>query len=240
MQNTTRIYFKLNTFKLISNFKFKISNLKYKPQNILQVRQISKKEGGAGFSLIELIVVLAILLIIIGVTVDIFISMVWHQKRILEEQELLNQTSYVMEYMSKQLRTAVKATNISCLSTTGYVYELTQCPPDPSQPCNGVKFINSLDNNYCTEFFLDTTTDPANPTLKETKSIFPSQSLLSNKFKINYSRFILDGNKNLQFTSDTDSVQPRITILLDVQTRTAGNQQKKIIQTTVSQRNLIR
>ena len=193
-----------------------------------------------GFSLIELVVVLSIFLIIMGVTVDIFLSVVRSQKRILEEQELLNQISYAVEYMSTGLRMAKKAPDDSCFGsgTTGRVYELTHCLNGVLQPCNGIKFINSLDNNACTEIFLDESVNPVTPPLVEVKNGGSPANLLSNKFKIEGGNFIINGDKTIHSISDADLVQPRVTILLNVQTQSPGNQQKKIIQTTISQRNL--
>ena len=52
----------------------------------------------------EVVVSLAVFFIIIGIAVDIFISVVQGQRRVLEEQELLNQTSYAIEYMSTAIK----------------------------------------------------------------------------------------------------------------------------------------
>lgn len=191
----------------------------------------SKKSDG--FTLVELVVVLVIFVIIIDVTIAIFISIIKQQKRILTEQELLNQTSYLTEYMSRSLRGAKKDTTGSCLKdgvTTypGYFYLLTHPTATFYQ---GVKFISRTDD--CKEFFLDT-----DGVFKEKKNSLPPQNILSSKFNIKYSRFIINGNKTLLGASEADSVQPRLTILLDVQSGSLGNQQEKIIQTTVSLRNL--
>ncbi len=53
--------------------------------------------------MIELIVVMAVFLLIIGGAVGIFISIIGSQRRLLYEQELLNQTSYIEEHISKVL-----------------------------------------------------------------------------------------------------------------------------------------
>src|SRR5438132_555205 len=100
-----------------------------------------------GFTLIELVVVLAIFLILVGAMVDVFISIVGNQKRILQEQEILNQASYVLEYMSTALKAAVKDPDGTCLGTAGYIYLLTHCDNGPSEPCNGIKFINQSNSN---------------------------------------------------------------------------------------------
>ena len=196
------------------------------------------RESGAGFTLIEVVFVLVIFLIIVGAAVDIFVSIIQHQKRILVEQELLNQTSYVTEYVSKALRMAVKSKNATCLTNRGYFYELTHCPNGTLEACNGIKFINQSDNDACLEFFLDDTTDPLNPVFSQIKNGGPAQNLLSDIFDINRVKFVINGNQALHATTSSDLVQPRVTMLFDVITKESKNPQQKIIQTTVSIRNL--
>lgn len=192
-----------------------------------------------GFTMIELIFSMAMFLIILGVTLDIFISIVQQQERILAEQELLSQASYAIEYMSRALRVAAKDPTGTCLGSAGDVYLLTHCSFNGSA-CGGIKFINALDNNACEEFFLDTAGNPSNPTLKFTADDNESdgQSLISDTYKINTLGFIINGNPSLASASSTDTIQPRITMLLNIQTQNLSTPIDKIIQTTVSQRNL--
>lgn len=206
-----------------------------------------------GFTLIELVVVMAVFLFVIGASISIFISIIQHQKRILAEQELLNQTSYVIEYMSKALRMAKADKTGDCLaddlgvSHPGYVYLLTK-PDSASGFYRGIKFINQTDNNACQEFFMDNSGEIS--ILKENKSYVPyilqSQdkaiALLSEKIKINSIRFGLNGFdggiRGENYVSEQDPSQPRITILLDVESGSGASKASKKIQTTVSRRNL--
>ncbi len=205
-------------------------SVKFKNQQKNACTLLSKNH--AGFTLVELIVVVAIFFVIIGVTFDILISTVQRQKSVLGGQELLSQTSYVMEYVSKGLRVAIKDPDGTCLGTTGYIYLLTHFNAT-SGFYEGVKFINQSDNNACQEFFLD-----IDGVLKQIKNGSAPQNILSDKFKVKYARFIVNSDKTLHIASSSDLIQPKITILLDIQTQTPGSQQEKIIQTTVSQRNL--
>ncbi|MDO8530213.1 MAG: type II secretion system protein [bacterium] len=186
-----------------------------------------------GFSLIELVVVLAIFVFIIDVTTIIFISVVKQQKRILVEQELLSQGSYAIEYMSRSVRGAVEdETGVSCLGGAqyaGYFYLLTRYNSE-TQFHEGVKFITS--GNVCKEFFLD------GGVLKEAKSGEVAQPIISDKFIIRHAKFVINGDKSLVGASENDAVQPRLTMLLDVQSTAPDSEQGKIIQMTVSQRNL--
>jgi prepilin-type N-terminal cleavage/methylation domain-containing protein len=203
--------------------------------------QFSNSKNIKGFTLVELIVVMAVFLLIIGTAIGIFISIVQDQRRILNEQELLNQTSYALEHMSKALRMAKKDTEGNCLGQDyiGYNYLLTRW--DGTRGAyNGIKFINQSDNDACQEFFLeyiDSNHQELGFVLKEIKKYNPAELdnpvlLTSSKLKINSIGFNVIG------ASENDGVQPRITISLDIQVQGDSNQPRIKIQTTVSQRNL--
>lgn len=207
------------------------------------------KEKSKGFTLIELIVVMAVFLLVIGTAMGIFISIVKQQKRILAEQELLNQASYVMEYMSKAIRMAEKDDAGGCLtegvvSYPGYTYLLTRA--DPGGFYRGIKFINQSDNNACQEFYLDNAVqgDTSTPlVLKEIKNGVPIEGALltSEKFNIEALRFGINGHDGCYGEpvkcpqTEGGNNQPRITILLNIR---MDAQSVKKFQTTVSQRNL--
>jgi prepilin-type N-terminal cleavage/methylation domain-containing protein len=197
-----------------------------------------------GFTIIELIVVMAVFLFIIGAAIGIFLSIVQNQKKVLADQEFLNQISYVQEYMSKALRmakTAVTSSDTDCLPL-GYIYFLTRSNAGFYQ---GIKFINQSDNNICQEFFLD-----ADGVLKEIKGGGSPVALTSTNLQIKSARFSINGSNGSTFASASggcsgttqcgawykDAVQPRVTILLNVSI--SGDSSIRTVQTTVSQRNL--
>lgn len=205
-----------------------------------------------GFTIIELVVVMAVFLFIIGAAISIFISVVQSQKKVLSEQQLVNQISYTEEYMSKALRMATADTTGSCLGSgnKGYIYLLT--PYDNNLSVfKGIKFLNQS-NNICQQFVWDN----ANGVLEEIKNGGTAVPLTSTSLKINFTRFSINGSNGSTFTSDTnpgsnscsstlqcgasnaDTVQPRVTIVMNI--NVAGDSQEPIrtIQTTVSQRNL--
>ncbi len=189
-----------------------------------------------GFTLIELIVVMAVFLFIIGAAIGIFISIIQNQKKVLAEQQILSQISYAEEYMSKALRMAAADTNNTCLPS-GYIYLLTNY--DTSGPnagfFRGIKFINKSDNDACQEFFLGNC-DPnntASSVLCETKWIDgvaePAVAITSSALQINSVRFSINGSDGstagcsdpnqcgaLSNTSSFPQPQPRTTILLNV------------------------
>ena len=48
-----------------------------------------------GFTIIEMVVVMAVFLFIVGAAISIFISVIQNQRRVLAEQQTLNQISYL-------------------------------------------------------------------------------------------------------------------------------------------------
>ncbi len=205
-----------------------------------------------GFTLIELIVVMAVFLFVIGAAISIFISIIQSQKKVLSEQQLLNQVSYVEEYISKALRMAgTEDSSGSCLGADneGYIYLLT--PYDTTSGLyRGIKFINQS-NGVCQHFFLSgdgTDVDPY--ILKELKNSVDDDdaiALTSANLQINSIVFSINGSSGSTFVSDScttssqcgasskDTIQPRATILFNIN---IPGESSKIIQTTVSQRNL--
>ena len=175
------------------------------------------KNSSAGFTLVEMIVVMAVFLMIIGGAVGIFLSIIANQRRILSEQEILNQTSYIEEYMSKALRMATKDGLGNCLvdvsmpsreTHPGYSYLLTRQVTDGANTYyTGIKFLNqsnldSLGKPICQEFYLDNS-DLSHPVLTEIKIDSPYETteyakatitpLSSQTLGIRFIKFGLDG-----------------------------------------------
>lgn len=187
-----------------------------------------------GFTLIEIIVVMAVFLLIIGTALGIFISIVFNQRRILAQQELLSQASYVVEYMAKGFRMAGKDLAGDCVGE-GYTYQLKNFSGGAWQ---GIKFVNQSDNNICQEFFLD------GSVLKEKKNGGDAVQVTGASLKINSLKFSINGHdpsdQNCEFapSESCGTGQPRVTILLDIKSQGDENQPSTIVQTTVSQRDL--
>lgn len=186
------------------------------------------RKTNKGFTLIEVIVVMGVFLFIIGAAIGIFISVVQNQKKVLGEQQLINQISFSEEYMSKALRMAKTDIAGSCLfegetKYLGYIYLLTRYDPT-TELFRGIKFINQSDGDSCQEFFLD------GGVLKESKWVggvlsTNAVALTSSSLQINSVRFSinrLDGSQQgcgSQYgcgAKKIDGIQPRVTILLNV------------------------
>jgi prepilin-type N-terminal cleavage/methylation domain-containing protein len=178
-----------------------------------------------GFTLIELLVAVAVFGLIGGVAVGVSISGLHAQRKTLASQELLSQSSYLMEYMSRTIRMAKKELNESpsCLSERGLNYEFTSI-----NGILGLKFINS--QGICQGFFLD-----GDGLLKEWQEGYASPlPLTSDDLTVNYFNI---GPEDSWHQDSKE--QPRVTIFLEIEDK---EQSKIKIQTTISQRdpNIIR
>ena len=189
-----------------------------------------------GVSLIEMLAAVAIFAITVGAISGIFISAIRTQRRILAIQELLDQTSYVLEYMGRALRMARKEltptaecpkVTTDCLSQAGLNYE--------TSGNQDLRFLNYT--CVCQRFFLEAATGR----LKEQKGWtlsggFPiggtENYLTSDKLQVNSLKFNLSGE------SGSDTLQPRVTIFLEILGRGTTERPKIQIQTSISQRPL--
>ena len=168
------------------------------------------------FTLVELLVTVAIFSLVVSSTAGLFVSALKAQRRSLATQELLNQTGFLMEYMSRAIRMAKKELAApSCLSENGLNYEKTRGG-------KGLKFKNS--QGVCQEFFWDATTNRLKEQKGGTENYLTSANLEVASFQI-----------KLRGESQSDEDQPRVTFFLEIR----GKEKSKIrLQTTISQRNL--
>jgi prepilin-type N-terminal cleavage/methylation domain-containing protein len=191
--------------------------MRYPYKKIYMTGSKMKKNG---FTLIELLVSIAILSLSIGAITGIFIAGIRQQRIALVNQELLDQTSFALELMSRALRMAGKELAApSCLSADGLNYELTRGG-------SGIKFINVLEGGDCQEFFFE-----AGQLKYFKQATLQTLPLTSTKLAISSARFNVIG------ASQGDDIQPRVTLFLQVEGKISGVPKLKI-QTTISQRNL--
>lgn len=162
-----------------------------------------------GFTLVELLVGVAIFSIIGGIAAGAFTSGLRAQRKSLAYHELLNQTSYLMEYMSRAVRMARKDLDGNCIDAK-LSYKIIG---------SGVKFENY--KGECQKFYLSASQ------LKEEKAGISSNLTSSHLQVANF-------NIGLSGETQTDELQPKVTLSLEI----IGKEQSKIrIQTTISQRN---
>lgn len=183
-----------------------------------------KEDQEKGYTLIEVLVAATLFFMVIAGPTGLFISSMRNQARVLALRETVDNTSHVMEHISRSLRMARKDIDGTCI-TSGKNYE------NPGSDLSKVRFLNY--DGLCQEFSL------INDRLEEKKSVDGSNEnlgagnyLTSDDLIINFLNFKLSGE------SQEDDLQPRLTIVFEINKKGQPESTRTRIQTTVSQRNL--
>ena len=172
-----------------------------------------------GYTLIEVLVAMSIFLTIIAAPTSFFVSSLKGQQKALASQEMIDNVSYIMEYMSRALRMAKKDLTGTCIGQNMNYENLIDAP--------GIRFLNYQDK--CQKFFLE------DETLKESKDDVIN-NLTPNDLEVVSFKIGLSGDEN-----PGDNKQPRVTLFLEVRGKRGQKtelQPEIKIQTTISQRNL--
>lgn len=161
-----------------------------------------------GFTLIEILVAVAVFVSMVSIASGLFSYNAKSQRANLVSQELLEQASYLSEYMSRSIRMAKKDTSGACTGSAKTNYAFSG---------NCLKFVNYKGN--CQQFCLEGTR------LKdESGNYLTSQSLQVTSFQV-----------SLVGQTQNDDLQPKVTFSLGI---VGSQGLPINIQTTLSQRNL--
>lgn len=193
-----------------------------------------------GFTLAELLVVTFVVSLILGATIDLFLSAIASQKRNLAKQELLNQISFVLDYISRELRMAKKddLEGENCLAGEKVNYEIGEEDKKIYEieeegkkiflkESKKISFKNF--EGKCQSFYFDEQSGTIKT--KVWTSSKEEYDLPITSVKINLLKFLICGEEQ------GDGLQPRVTILLEAETKEKRPIQIKF-QTTISQRDL--
>ncbi|MFA5013128.1 MAG: prepilin-type N-terminal cleavage/methylation domain-containing protein [Candidatus Paceibacterota bacterium] len=188
------------------------------------------KKSKKGMTLIEVLVSMSIFAVLSVSLVNLFTSAMNTQAAILQNQELINQTGYAMEYMHKALRMADRDVPGTCTGVANSNYGA-----DGTKTL--IKFLAfdySAGGYRCMEFSLSAGIIKVRKSTDATDDAFGSYiDLTSSKITVSTLNFAVDG--------DTVNIgQPKVTIMVDaVSTSKRVNPIPRLtLQTTASQRNL--
>ncbi|OGZ18128.1 MAG: hypothetical protein A2Z78_01370 [Candidatus Nealsonbacteria bacterium RBG_13_36_15] len=176
-----------------------------------------------GYTLIEVLVALTIFTVVIAAPTGFFVSALKGQQKVLASQEVYDNISYTLEYISRALRMARKDLTGSCI-TENMNYVTTA-------DGNGIKFKNY--DGDCQEFYLDIEDNR----LKETSDAKGVGIPLTAR-NIEVVSFTIEGEGTW---SQDDGFQPKITLLLEIKGKRGALPELQPImkiQTSVSQRQL--
>jgi hypothetical protein len=188
---------------------------------------LNKNNNLKSFTMVETLVSIALFGFISVILVNIFLSSIKTQARILQSQELMDQSSYTLEYMGKLLRMAKKDTGGSCAGRAGANYGVGT---------DSITFLayDTKEEEYrCRQFLLE------DDVIKEKRSsdgssanLGSAQAITSSKVKVEGVTFAVTGD------GVSDAIQPKVTVMIDMESDISVNPPEIFIQTSVSQRQL--
>ncbi len=170
-----------------------------------------------GFSLLEVIVATAIFSVAVSSISAVFVVAVRTQRNVLGQQDLIDNTRYALEHMSRQIRMARRDETGVCVGQADYTF---------TAGGNSLTFIDYRGD--CLNY--DTTGGRIRMTLNQGTPV----DLTSDDIRVNILDFEVDGEDAY------DTKQPRVTIYLDAEAAgaTPESSPQILLQTTVSVRNI--
>lgn len=183
----------------------------------------TQKKREKGFTIPELLVALFVFSLVTGGATNLLLSGITAQRSSLATQEILDQSSFAMEYMTRALRQAKKDLGPTCLSAQGLNYEITQAG-------EGIMFINV--SGQCQEFRL--TSQRIEEVFWVEGEITSRAFLISNNPAITSMQFLLQGG------GQDDDLQPRVTFAFEIEGQGAKPESRPTLQfqTSISQRSV--
>jgi prepilin-type N-terminal cleavage/methylation domain-containing protein len=194
----------------------------------------NNKKMNKGLTLIELLVSIAIFSFLVVGLIGMFSSAVNAQQSVLQNQEILNQGSYVTEYMDRAIRMALKddgteGTAGDCTGTADKNYNAT------SSSITFLTYDVATASYKCKRFLLSGTA------IMEQKSTDTTVANLQTAVPITSSKVKVTAF-NVQLNGDVSgSSQPIVTFVINMESnnpRRLDPLPKMIFQTSISQRNL--
>lgn len=176
-----------------------------------------------GYSIIEALIAMAIFVTVVTVAVNAFAGALEAQRIVSAEQTIAENVNFAMEFMSRQIRTAVRSTDSDCV-TVGDTFKVE--PPI-------ITFTN--DDGDCIRF----RTQGQNLVYVPDATATPVEvvNLISNP-RVSVDRFSIYD----QGIEDGDGGQPRITLVIEASWDEPANSKapnvRLMLQTTVATRIL--
>lgn len=191
-------------------------------------KNFTKEQGG--FTLMEMVVVLAIFTMSSVIIANIFITLINTQRKIITQQKILSEARYAMDIMSRNIRMGTISYNDYSSIQTPYENEL---------------YLKDIDGNKNFFKLCDTTGDcvescPADVEKCLIMSIDEGanwESITSKNIEIQDLRFYIRPT-NDPFDDGSPNIQPRVSILLNIKNSSALSHYRSeiVLQSNMSTR----
>jgi prepilin-type N-terminal cleavage/methylation domain-containing protein len=205
---------------------------------------LNNKNLRHGLTLVEVLAAMGIFSVLSVSIVALFTTSINSQSSILQNQQLLNETGYVVDYIHKAVRMAYRDDGTLPSSTIGMCTNSTVDATSYNVVGSSIYFIG-FDNTAgtsgeyrCMKFYLDGTSNKIK--FQESSDLTFANADSATAMELTSSQVKVDA-LNFSVTDQTIGAnQPRVTIMLTMESNTKRVSPVPIItvQTTASQRNL--
>ncbi len=206
-----------------------------------------------GFTLVEMIVSLAIFAIVATVAIGALLVLVGTNQRLQGEQSVMTNLSFALDSMTREIRTgaayycAAEATNTSLSSIFNPNSDIDSILQLSTRDCasgngttrfRGLAFIEGGDSISASDDRILYYFDSEDKTLYRRVGNSAPQSIISSGITIEEFDFFVTGSDTLRAGGTGATRQPTVTIYIKATEKGAVNEKPYYIQTTVTQRTL--
>lgn len=209
---------------------------------------MNRKHNTSGFTLIEMIVSLALFSVVITISVGALLTLIASNRQLQDEQAVLTNLSFALDSMSREIRTGTSfycdsrpnttaggPNNIFGRNIDGLLGTANCLPNTSNQRLRGITVIESGNSITGTNERLTFFYDSAEQALYRRVGN-DTEQITSAGIAIVDAQFVVTGSSSLGAGGDTQ--QPTVTIYLEAQIEGETNPKTYPLQTTVVQRTL--
>lgn len=181
-----------------------------------------------GYTLVETLVSIAIFSLLSVGIINIFTSILKTQTRILQDQEVMDQSNYSLEYMGKILRMAKKDLTGDCTGEANTSYGIS------SNQVTFLAYDTKAEEYRCRRFsFASDSINESKSSDETSDNLSTAEAITSSKVKITALTFAVTGD-------GVDTIQPKVTIMIEMEptSQILSADVNIIVQTSISQRQL--
>lgn len=160
------------------------------------MERVSISSRTSGFTLVELIVSVAIFSIVVVIAMAAYLSLISLDRKARATNDIMTNLSFVMEGMSRSIRTG---TNYDC----GGIGSIADCP-------NGASYFSFVDENGQTDTYLLNTVDGTIRTCQNASVCTANSATVLTDPRINVTNFTF----YTQGSAPGDGLQPRVIFVI--------------------------
>jgi prepilin-type N-terminal cleavage/methylation domain-containing protein len=227
---------------------------------------MNHKQTTAGFTLIEMIVSLALFSVVVTISVGALLVLIASNRQLQDEQAVLTNLSFALDSMTREIRTGSAyvcgsepnrngnsnifrdGQNLDSISVSTVVDTVVDCVNGRNRnslgvivgngQVHGLSFVEGGDSiTGSTNQRILYFHDVTEQAIYRRFGIGAAQKITSDSVAIVDADFLVTGSEPLEL-NDTDVNQPTVTIYIEAQVADAANPKTYPIQTTVVQRTL--